>query len=249
MEIRQPEVVCPQCGAAVPLADGDSFVACPHCRASLYVDLGRLVRHVVVAPLLGAGEARGALERFLAAAEVEIAGRGASSVLLEYLPWYVVPAADAPVFVAASPEAALAVRPRSARDVGTASPFDATKLGGADVVAPTLALEDAVAETEGGRVPGAQLLHVPVWRIDFADGSARYTVYVDAVDGEVSATKLPPASSRRMDRVATMWLTGAIVLFAVEAAVLPGVLLPGAAFVATGAAIYWFVGLGERRGP
>jgi hypothetical protein len=237
---------CPQCGAAIDVGGDDPFVTCGHCRASLYVDLGGLLRHVFLRPRLGAGEARGALERFLRAAEVDTV-LGAPAMRLEFHPWYVVPADGGAAIVRGSSEAAFAAAPRRAAESGDTEPFDESVARTAEVVRPAISADEAVAQVDGGRAEGARLLHVPAWRIDFQEGGRRFRAYVDAVEGDVSTLALPPASSRRMDGVATAWLVGAIVLFAVEAALLPGVLWPVVAFAATGFAAVQFVRLGERR--
>jgi hypothetical protein len=237
---------CPQCGAAFEVRGDDPFVACGHCRASLFVDLGGLVRHLLLRPRIGAGEARGALERFLRAAEVDTVV-AAPALRLEFHPWYVIPGDGGPSVVRGSSQAAFAAAPRRAAESGDAEAFDESVARTAEVVRPEISADEAVLQADGGRAEGVRLLHVPVWRIDFQEGGRRFRAYVDAVEGDVSTLALPPASSRRMDGVATAWLAGAIALFAIEAAVLPGVLWPVVAFVVTGTAAVQFVRLGERR--
>jgi hypothetical protein len=236
---------CPQCGGPADVDDESPFTTCGHCRATLWVDLDRLVRHAVLRPRIGAGEARGALVRFLRAAEVDCDAAGPAP-RLEFHPWYVVPTDHGPRVVHAATDAVLHTPPKRATEAGGAEAADASVLRDAFVVSPSVELDDAVAAVEGGRAEGARLLHVPSWRIEYDDGGNRYVARVDAVEGEVSALTLPPASTRRLDGVATAWMSGAVVLFAIEAAILPGLWLPLAAFAVTGGAFYAFVRAGER---
>lgn len=237
---------CPQCGGPVEVG-GAPLTTCGHCRATLWLDLDRFVRHAVLAPRVGPGEARGALARFLRAAEVDCDAKGPAP-RLELHPWWAISAPGGVRVVRASAETAFSLPPKRAAEAGESETGDTSVLRDTEPGEPTVPLDDAVAEVEGGRPEGARLVHVPSWRIDYEDGGTRYVAHVDAVEGEVSALTLPPASTRRLDSVATAWITAAIVLFAIEAAVLPGIVGPLVAFGVTGAAFFAFVRAGER-GP
>jgi hypothetical protein len=248
-----PTASCPQCGGPLALGD-DPFVRCGHCRAALYADVEGLVRHVVLRPRLGSGEARGALERYLRTAEVDDPPRDCA-LRLEYHPWWVVPTADGRFLVQGAPETAFATAPRRAAEVGEGEPFDPELARTAEVVPPTLTADEAAARApqrpaaSSAAAPGrARLLHVPVWRITFHHGRERYRVHVDAVEGEVDALALPPTSTARLDRVAAAWFAGTVLLLALEAALLPGFWAPVAAFVLTGWALVTLVRRTER-GP
>ena len=254
-EAERPRGLCPQCRAEVPLDGAQPFTRCPHCRASLWADLSGVLQHSVLKARLGAGEARGALERYLRGAEVDPPA-GESRVRLEYHPWYVIPRGldprtgdDAPALVSATHDAEFLTAPRRAAEAGDGDPPSRGEVPADAWIAPALGPDEARAQVPGaatGASPGGmRLVHVPVWRIDYAEGGRRWHAHVDAVEGDVSALMLPPASSRRMDRTATLWCAGAIGLFALEAAVLPGLLLPLVAFAVTGGVAVLLVRRGE----
>lgn len=241
---------CPQCGGPLPLGE-DAFLRCGHCRASLYADVEGLVRHTALRPRMGAGEAKGALERFLRTAEVDTLLRDAAP-RLEYHPWWVVASGGVRHLVQGAPETAFATAPRRAAEVGDGEPFDPDLARTAEVVPPGLTAEEAAARvadaTDGAPARETRLLHVPVWRITFSHGGQRYRAHVDAVEGEVDALALPPTSAARLDRVAAAWFAGTGALLTIEAALLPGFWLTMAAFALTGWGVVHLVRRGERSG-
>jgi len=230
-------------------------VRCPNCRASLFVDSASVVRHSVLAPRLGAGEARGAVERFLRGAEVDALLTDVET-RLELHPWWVVRDARGlgdgagPRLVRASAACALARPPRRAVEAGDDVAGDGDLLRRADTLAPEFDADEAVLRAglpAGAPPPVLVLLHVPVWSVAFSTGGKRHIVQVDAVEGEVDAWTLPPSSTRRLDRDALTWFLGSMGLFALEAALLPGLVAPLAAFAATGGVAYLLVRAGERE--
>jgi len=228
---------CPQCGGPFRILPDEPFARCASCRASLYVALDRIVLHLTVRPRLGAGEARGALERFLRAAEVDPPVLSPTP-RLEFHPWWLVPWARGTALVPAAPESALAHDVRDATDVGDTEPFDPAIASDARVVAPLLTAEDAAERHEGGQADGARLRHGPLWRVGYHDGNRHHVAYVDAVEGVVDALALPASSTRRLDRSATGWFAGLTALFAVEAALIPGFCLPLLVIAGTGWAVF-----------
>lgn len=244
-----PAVPCPQCGAEVPVRD-DAFLVCTHCRASLYADVDRLVRHVTLRPRLGAGEARGAVERFLLDAEVDALARDAT-VRLEYHPWWIVPAGGGTNLVQGAADAAFARPPHGAVEAGDGEPFDAELARSAEVLPPAFGADEAVVRADlptGSAAAAPRLLHVPVWRVDVTWDQRRYRIHVDAVEGQVDALSLPPSSAHRIDRVAATWFVGTLAVFIAEAVFVRGFWTTMGAFAVTGVALVAIVRRHER-GP
>lgn len=236
-----PELRCPQCGAPLPVAD-DAFATCASCRASLWIDLRGVVPHLLVKPRLGPGEARGAVEKYLVACEVDRPPVDMET-RLAFHPWWVVEEDGRERLVAAAVASAFGAPPRAADASGVAVPFRREDAGTAEVVAPSVAAEDAAGGT-GGRV--VRLVHVPVCAVTFRHGQRRWTATVDAVTGAVDAVALPPASTRRIDAGAITLFCLSMIVFAVEAAVVRGFWWTLLAFAVTAAVVVGGVQAYER---
>lgn len=237
-------IPCTQCGGPLPVADDAPFVVCTHCRATLFLDLGRYVRHGTVRPRLHRADAESALRLHLESVEAEPPER-IDGMSLELRPWYVVPAARGAVAVAAFADddgADPAPAGRAALSAETV-PFEGAGDRGAAVVPPSILADAAVAQAEGGRAEGVRLVHVPVFVATWRHRGEPYRAVVDAVLGSVAASRLPPRAGSSMDTRAILVLGGATAACAVQAALLPGVLLPLVANAVTAAAVVF---LGSR---
>ena len=241
-------IPCTQCGGPLPVTDDVPFVRCTHCRATLFLDLGRYVHHGAVRARLGRADVESAVLRHLEAVEAERPSH-LDSVRREHRPWYVVPAPSGSVAVAAfADDDGIDASPAGRAAVsGEVVPFDSldAREDGGDVVPPSLLADAAVARVEGGRAEGVRLVHVPVDVVRWRHRGESYRAVVDAVLGSVAAPRLPPRSATKLDAQAITVMTLATAACAAEAALLPGWLLPLAANAATAAVVTFFGRRGE----
>lgn len=95
MESALPTQVlnCTQCGGELHPDEGQSFVTCPYCTATVYIDKSRVVFHWYLAPTLDEAKARGELARWMAGNQtVKDLDRKArvTAQTFEYFPvWYI----------------------------------------------------------------------------------------------------------------------------------------------------------------
>lgn len=63
------ELHCTQCGGALHPDEGQIFLNCPYCGATVFVDRSRVVMHWYVAPTLDAEKATAALYRWMSGSQ------------------------------------------------------------------------------------------------------------------------------------------------------------------------------------
>lgn len=248
--IPAPTTPCSQCGGPVPLEDGVSFVTCGHCRVPLVVDVGRLLVHCVIRPVVRDRDVRGVIERWLRQNEV-FGDPVTQEPVLEFRPYYVLTGADGlRTTVEAAPDLESPDRAaaKAAIDVGRVEPFLPDALGAGEAILPVLLLGDVAAaldESEGAGASQVRLVHIPFWRLRYRVDGAQYTAVVDGVLGEPAALALPPGRAAVLDRFAIAALSCAIAGSTLAAWLLP-VWLTIALYLVAGLAAWFWRGSGAR---
>jgi hypothetical protein len=230
------EINCTQCGAPVQIREGEGFLRCGYCDSSLYVDLDSLCLHFYIKPMIGKEKLPGILGRWLQSMEVKgdpalrktrylffpfwsVSGKGMTSLLL---------AAPTPF-----PELELLqVAP------GDYVFYDSSIEREAEAVPPQLTGEVALKKFQGkgGDPEGArlQLLHVPLYEIEYEYGGERFSAVVDAIRGAVHAHRSPSPSTSRLDRSHTVAFSVTVAVFLLEGLLIPGFWPTLIAYIATG---------------
>ncbi len=252
-------VPCSQCGGPVALEDGASWVTCAHCRVPLALDVGRLLIHGLVRPVVRRQDLGAIVTAWLRESEVE-GEVTVSSAALEFRPYYFAhPPGGRRVVIEAAPdpEASDVSIAQAAFEAGTIEPFTTDALGDAEAVAPVLVLDDVRGKIDAamprarGSVEAVRLVHLPLWRVRYRSDGIVHDAVVDAVTRRVSALSLPVRATSMLDTVAILWLVGGISASAILAYAAPvGVAL--AVYAVAGAVVWWLAGPGggaaaERR--
>ncbi len=201
-EIQSTRLNCTQCGGELHPAEGESFITCPFCTATVYVDKSLVVFHHALRPTLDPQKAAAALNRWMSGSQTiknldQKAQVTASN--FEYFPlWYFKTKAPGGEKIELQPAAATSVTELTKMTIpaGDLEPYDLSL----DVQAtpPTVPLEAARQWLDQAR-PGAQVLesalvHVPIYVFKYIYKSQTFTAVVEAATGTVLANIFPAKS-------------------------------------------------------
>jgi hypothetical protein len=196
-------LACTQCGGELHPDEGQLFLTCPYCSASVYVDKSRVVFHWYVHPTLDEARARGELARWMAGNDTvkdldrksKVAGQS-----FQYFPvWYFKHRAPSSsqetVFL--EPAAATAITECGnvtlpAGDLRRYEPdLDAQSQP------PTVPLESALGWlSERRKLPSAEivesaLVHIPIYTFKYSFSGTVYTALVEGATGRTIANIFP----------------------------------------------------------
>ncbi|MBI4926320.1 MAG: hypothetical protein HY835_01045 [Anaerolineae bacterium] len=195
-------LTCTQCGGELHPDEGQQFVTCPYCNATVYVDKSRVVLHWSIAPTLDAAKAQAALRRWMSGSQTvkdldeksQITGQA-----FRYFPlWYFRYKTNGQERTALEPAAATSVTEiaRLNLPAGDLRPYDANL--DADADAPSVPLEAGMAwfaeKFAGAQVQEISLVHVPVFIFKYLFQGQTYTAVVDASSATVLANIYPAKS-------------------------------------------------------
>lgn len=198
-------VNCTQCGGELHPDEGQIFLTCPFCGATVYLDTSRVVFHWAIAPTLNDQDAVSALYRWMSGSQTvkdldkksRIAGQSFQYFPVWYFKWKDSRGAESE---ALQPAAATSVTELSALKLpaGDLQKYDPAL--DAQAAAPTVPLE-AGLEWVRQRNPGAapqieemSIVHVPLYFFKYAFRDRVYTAIVDAASGTVLASLYPAKS-------------------------------------------------------
>ncbi len=197
------QFTCTQCGGELHPDEGQSFVTCPYCSATVYLDKSQVVFHWSLAPTLTVEQARAALARWMSGAQtVKDLDKKAQIVAqgFQYFPlWYFrLGKPDEKERILLEPAAATSVTElrKLALPAGDLQRYD----GGLDAqaVPPSVPLEAArqwLKQSAGDvTVRESALVHVPVYLFKYQYKNTQYTALVEAATGSVLANIFPSKS-------------------------------------------------------
>lgn len=205
------QLTCSQCGGELHPDEGQVFLACPYCAATVYLDRSRVVFHWYVAPTLDERQATASLYRWMSGSqtvkELDKKARLAEPSFQFFPLWYFRWQAGQGEQVALQPAAATSVSElsRLTLPAGDLKRYEETLDG--QVVAPTVPLEAALDWLKGqaaltshhspgsGRISEIKemaVVHVPLYFFRYTYGKNTYTAVVDAAAGTVLANLYPP---------------------------------------------------------
>jgi predicted RNA-binding Zn-ribbon protein involved in translation (DUF1610 family) len=192
---------CSQCGGELHPDEGQIFLVCPYCGATVYVDKARVVFHWYLASTLDQEKAQAALMRWMAGNQtVKDLDRKATvtGVYFEYFPmWYFKrrdPAGRESILL--TPAAATSVTEINNLNLpaGDLRKYD----GSIDAQArtPTVPLQAAFGWLVEDNIPQAEiveqsLVHVPLFTFKYIYRGNAYTAIVEGGTGEVFANIYP----------------------------------------------------------
>lgn len=242
MEAPRPEhaggtVACSQCGGENELPSGQRLLRCAFCGTTLFVDRSGVISHYRLPRLLDEGEARAALQRWMAGNETvknldrkstiegltpvsfpmwlfRVADASGERVLVE-------PAAPTPI-----PQLADLKVP-----AGRLEPFRSSAEG-VEAVEVTVPLETAAGwlrQKEAGEIRETALVQVPLWRCRYSYRGQAYVTLIDASTGAALASIFPEKSESPYYLVAGLGL----LLFGAEGLLIGDLMLKLLAYVLT----------------
>ncbi len=228
---------CTQCGGELHPQEGEIFLTCPYCSATVYVDKAQVVFHWFLAPTLNPEQAAGQLARWMSGNQTVKDLDKKSQVTaqsFEYFPiWF--------FKVARSGQEAQAIQPAAATSIteinklslpaGDLRPYDASVEGQA--VAPSVPLEAAhewLARSQpGAEVKEGALVHVPIFIFKYSYKGNIFTALVEAATGAVLANIYPAKAEAPYYTAAG--ITAAVFLFLAVLAISGGVVTTTLALV------------------
>jgi len=203
-------IACSQCGGELHPDEGQIFLTCPFCSATVYLDKSRVVFHWYLAPTLNEQQALGSLNRWMAGNQTVKDLDRKSRVLsqsFQYFPlWYFkFRGAGGKEEVHLEPAAATSVTElRQLRlPAGDLRKVDASIEPQAQ--APTVpldlalgwarnALQPSSASREAKTPSETALVHIPVYTFKYAYQNKTYTALVEGATGATLANIFPAKS-------------------------------------------------------
>jgi len=190
---------CTQCGGELHPDEGQVFLTCPYCTATIYLDPSQVVYHYHLAPTLDAQQATGALFRWMSGNQtVKDLDKKAqvSGQTFSYFPvWHFVWRSASGEQVALQPAAATSVTELTSLRVpaGDLHPYDPAL--DAQSTPPTVPLEAArtwlMQAQPGAEVRQSALVHIPIYVFKYVYKGQTFTALVEAGTGAVMANIFP----------------------------------------------------------
>lgn len=202
MENPTPSLVltCTQCGGELHPEEGQTFLTCPYCSATVYLDKSRVVFHWSLAPTLNEDQAKGALARWMAGNQtVKDLDKKAHllGVSFQYFPvWYLKHAMNNQEEISLEPAAATSITElrRLRLPAGDLQKYDSSLAS--QSVPPTVPLETALSwlqqtHNNAAQVKETALVHIPLFSFKYSYKERTYTAIVEAGTGATLANIFP----------------------------------------------------------
>ena len=190
---------CTQCGGELHPDEGQVFLVCPFCGATVYLDKSRVVFHWFVAPTLDEKEARGALFRWMSGSQTvkDLDKKSqVSGMVFRFFPiWYIRQQSGQKEEVGLQPAAATSISELARLNLpaGDLQKYDSRLDSQSD--APTVPLQAALdwsrQKNPQGEVREISLVHVPIYIFKYQFGGKVFTAVVDGASGTVLANIFP----------------------------------------------------------
>lgn len=227
---------CSQCGGELYPDEGQIFITCPYCSSTVYLDKSRVVFHWYVAPTLDAGQARAALNRWMAGNQTvkdldeksQVTGQDFS-----YFPvWYFREKDGSRDQIRLEPAAATSVTELRTISLPAGDLRRYEETIQAQAIEPTVPLDTAQgwltqqgAQRQGqiarpAEVAETALVHIPIYTFKYSFKNQSFTAVVEAATGRTLANIYPAKAETPYVLVGSL----AAVIFLCLAAVLASAL-------------------------
>ncbi len=192
-------LTCTQCGGELHPDEGQVFLTCPYCSATVYVDKSRVVFHWYVAPTLDESQARAALYRWMSGNETVKDLDQKSQVVdvqFQYFPlWYLRVKQNGGEIIRLQPAAATAQTEVAHLQIPAGDLRRYESSLDARAVQPTVpldaALEWAAQSKEKLEIVESSLVHVPLYVFRYVFRGKPFTAIVDGASARVLANIYP----------------------------------------------------------
>jgi DNA-directed RNA polymerase subunit RPC12/RpoP len=192
-------LLCTQCGGELEPDQGQIFVTCPYCTATVYVDKSQVVFHWSLAPTLNQDQAEAALRRWMSGSStiknLDVKAQVTGHTFSYFPLWYFRLKDGNKEYTALEPAAATSVTElrRLALPAGDLRRYES----GLDHQAepPTVPLQAGMnwlrQEYPRGEVQESSLVHIPIYIFKYTFRNQTYTAVVEAATGTVLANLFP----------------------------------------------------------
>jgi predicted RNA-binding Zn-ribbon protein involved in translation (DUF1610 family) len=190
---------CTQCGGELHPDEGELFITCPFCGATVYVDKTQVVFHWYLAPTLDAQKAAGALARWMSGSQTVKDLDKKSRVngyIFQYFPlWYFKVRRGKTESIELQPGAATSITElrKLTLPAGDLSKYDSTVA--TQSVEPSVPLDAArgwlLQAQPGAEIRESALVHIPIYIFKYVYKNQTFTAVVEAATGAVLANIFP----------------------------------------------------------
>jgi predicted RNA-binding Zn-ribbon protein involved in translation (DUF1610 family) len=192
-------LTCTQCGGELHPDEGQSFLTCPYCAATVYVDKSQVVFHWALTPTLDAQQALAALHRWMSGSQtvkdLDRKARVVAQTFQRFPLWYF-KAADARgelIDLELAAASSVTELRKLALPAGDLKPYNAADVD--EALDPSVPLDTArdwlLQAHPESQVREIALVHVPVYFFKYAYRNQTYTALVEAATGQVLANLYP----------------------------------------------------------
>ncbi len=200
--VSSGQLTCTQCGGELHPEQGQIFLTCPYCKATVYLDKSRVVFHWSLSPTFSEEQARGELARWMAGNQtVKDLDKKArlTGTTFQYFPvWYIKYRLQTQERISLEPAAATSISelrhlPLTAGDLRS---YDASLEGQSQP--PTVPLEAVQSwlhqNQAGAEVIETSLVHIPIFTFKYVFQNRTYTAVIEAATGKTLASIYPAKS-------------------------------------------------------
>jgi predicted RNA-binding Zn-ribbon protein involved in translation (DUF1610 family) len=198
--VPSTQLTCTQCGGELHPDEGQLFVTCPYCSATVYLDKSRVVFHWYLAPTLDENKARGALARWMAGNQtvknLDQKARLVGSSFQFFPVWYLKHLQQGKEMIGLEPAAATSVTElrRLRLPAGDLKKYEPDL--DSQSLAPSVPLDTALGwlkQSAGAaaEVKETALVHIPLYTFKYIYQNRTYTALVEAGTGAVLANIFP----------------------------------------------------------
>jgi DNA-directed RNA polymerase subunit RPC12/RpoP len=199
------QIKCTQCGADVDVQQDETFIECPFCASSLFLDKRKVVFHYVIANNFKPNEAEGNLKRWMAGNHtVKDLDKKAQIVKTSfyYFPvWYFKTKDTSGDKIYIQPAASTSVSEIKKIDIpaGALKFYDAKQYNENEMVQPDVLYDSAQKWLQDtgvdlNTVSEAALVHIPFYQYYYNFNNHSFTSLVESSSGEVYANIYPAKS-------------------------------------------------------
>ncbi len=194
------QITCSQCAAEVEVRQGETFLFCPFCDSSLYLDRSKVVFNYRLKPTLDQGSAQAALFRWMGGNDT-VKDLDSKAKVQEcrfvYHPfWYFRLRDDKgeSIKIQLAHPSAISELSEVSVPAGGLVFLEAQDFNAEDYLEPTIHLEQVLRDLPGEHIQESAVVFVPIFRFSYVYESALYSALVDGSSGKVFATVFPKKS-------------------------------------------------------
>ncbi|MGA2668466.1 MAG: hypothetical protein ABSF32_06060 [Ignavibacteria bacterium] len=199
------QIKCTQCGADVDVQQDETFIECPYCNSSLFLDKRKVVFHYVIANNFKPNEAEGNLKRWMAGnhtvKDLDKKSQIAKTSFYYFPVWYFKTKDTSGDKIYIQPAASTSVSEIKKINIpaGSLKFYEKTQYNENEMVEPDVLYDSAQkwlqdSGVDLNTVSEAALVHIPFYQFYYYFNNHTYTSLVEASSGEVYANIYPAKS-------------------------------------------------------